>query len=60
MFIGSIITLNCLFVVLIIKAMSISSTKPENYAIMMSGYPLGMLISGIYFREGMSVTGRGI
>lgn len=27
---------------------------------MMSGFPLGMLIAGIYFREGMSVTGRGI
>lgn len=40
--------------------MSVQSTKPENYAIMVSGFPLGMLISGIYFREGMSVTGRGI
>lgn len=40
--------------------MSVSSTKPENYAIMISGFPFGMLVSGIYFREGMSVTGRGI
>ncbi|CAD8186208.1 unnamed protein product [Paramecium octaurelia] len=60
LFIGGVITLNSLFIVLIMKAMSVHSTKPENYAIMVSGFPLGMLISGIYFREGMSVTGRGI
>lgn len=45
---------------IILKAMSVHSTKPENYAIMVLGFPFGILISNFFFREGMSVTGRGI